>query len=130
MIIGFITHISAQDRAFTTNANAFIIRDSTITTNHIIRILIQNGYLIRNVGSSIIETEYKSFKRDNMYISMLFNFIDGNIYIRGNMRIIASPEGDETFHIRNAIGFKDEFNHIYNLLKQIKPDIVIEAVVL
>ena len=130
LIFGLISISYAQDVTLTPKANACIIQDSTLTSKDVFKHLIQNGYLVKYISDAVIETEYKSFKRNNWYISLLFNFIDGKIYVRSTMRVFAYPEGDETFQIRNTYPYKEEFMHMYNLLKQIKPQVVVEAVVL
>jgi hypothetical protein len=130
LVFALISTSYAQNVTLTPKANACIIQDSTLTSRDVFKHLIQNGYLVKYINDAVIETEYKSFKRNNWYISMLFNFIDGKIYVRSTMLASVYPEGDKTFQIRNTYPFKEEFMHMYNLLKQIKPQVVVEAVVL
>ncbi|MFN7313668.1 MAG: hypothetical protein ACK5UI_09320 [Bacteroidota bacterium] len=128
IFLGFFNKASAQDLVFTPDANTFIINDSSITTDEVLVVLIRNGYLVRHKDDVVLETEYKSYKGYRMYISLLFNIVNGRMYVQGKLRMNSSPEGDETFQIRNSLAFKEEFRKVYDLIKQIRPRATIETV--
>lgn len=129
-LIMHCAHTYAQKTTFPQNANTFVINDSSLNTDDLAKHFIKHGFLLTHKDEMIVETEYKMHQVNRNYISILCNRFDGKIYVKAKLLTGYNPEGNITHQIRNIIGYVKDFNFVYSILTQLKPNISIQAVVL
>ncbi len=102
-------------------SNTFIVYNVQSSFNEISEILLKNGYFTKKQDSTSLETEYKGIGGLDQ-ISLKFNLIKNNLYVRGLLKGFVPGSGEVSGILQYKFAQKKLFSNVLEMLMEIKSE--------